>query len=174
MPLCATDGVLVSLDRYSGRDRGRTRPADGLGAPPAGRWSGLRALYGRRGLSLINQGDIDRQSLAGAMATGTHGTGAALGSISTQACGFRLMLADGGIVQCGPDENPDLYQAQRLSLGLLGVATAIRLHVVPAYYLEERISRVRLSEIGARLDALALATRPHGISSCFPMRRTRS
>jgi FAD/FMN-containing dehydrogenase len=127
---------------------------------PAG-WSldRLTAALWAEGLSLINQGDINLQSLAGALATGTHGTGAAIGSISTQACGYRMMLADGSMVECGPDRNGALFQAQRLSLGLLGVATEVLLHVMPAYYLEERITRVKLSDIGARLDELALATR---------------
>jgi FAD-linked oxidoreductase len=158
MPLCATDGVLLSMAAYPGRIE--VAPDRQTVWAPAG-WSldRLTEALWAEGLSLINQGDINRQSLAGAMATGTHGTGAALGSISTQACGFRLMLADGGMVQCGPDENPGLYQAQRVSLGLLGIATGIRLHVVPAYHLEERITRVRLSDIGGRLDELAQATR---------------
>lgn len=61
---------------------------------PAG-WSlkKLTAALWKQGLSLINQGDINPQSLAGAISTGTHGMGAQLGSLSTQACDFRLMTA---------------------------------------------------------------------------------
>jgi FAD/FMN-containing dehydrogenase len=69
------------------------------------------------------------------------------------------MTADGQIVECGPDQNPELYQAQRLSLGLLGVAVEIRIHVVPAYHLEERVERRPLAEVAERLDELAAATR---------------
>ena len=158
MPLCATGGTLVSMGRYEGALE--IAPDRATVWAPAG-WSLSRltaALWAER-LSLINQGDINLQSLAGALATGTHGTGAALGSISTQACGYRLMLADGESVECGPDRHTALYEAQRLSLGLLGVATEIRLHVMPAYHLEERITRVKLADIGQRLDELALATR---------------
>jgi FAD-linked oxidoreductase len=158
MPLCATDGTLVSLDAYEG-DIVVAADHQTVWAPAGWSLERLTAALWARGLSLINQGDINRQSLAGALATGTHGTGAELGSISTQACGFRLMLADGAIVECGPDTHPALYQAQRLSLGLLGVATEIRLRVMPAYHLEERITRVPLSDIGAHLDELAQATR---------------
>lgn len=112
-----------------------------------------------RGAVADQSGDINPQSLAGATATGTHGTGADLGSLATQACGFRLMLADGTQVECGPDQRPDLYEAQRLSLGLFGVATEIRIHVLPAYHLEERIERRPLAEVAERLDELGAATR---------------
>ncbi|KRA61392.1 FAD-linked oxidoreductase [Caulobacter sp. Root656] len=158
MPLCQTDDLLLSLSDYEGAIE--VAPDRKTVWAPAG-WS-LRALTAAlwdQGLSLINQGDINPQSLAGAISTGTHGTGAELGSLSTQACGFRLMTADGAIVECGPDRNPELYQAQRLSLGLLGVAVEIRIHVVPAYHLEERVERRPLAEVAERLDELAAATR---------------
>ncbi|WP_439547222.1 D-arabinono-1,4-lactone oxidase [Sandarakinorhabdus sp.] len=156
MPLCETGGTLISMADYQGAleiapDR-RTVWA------PAG-WSldRLGVALWAEGLSLINQGDIDPQSLAGATATGTHGTGADLGSIATQACGYRLMLADGTTTECGPGD--ELFEAQRLSLGLFGIATAIRIHVVPAYYLEERIERRHFDAVAERIDELGAATR---------------
>jgi FAD-linked oxidoreductase len=158
MPLCQTDDLLLSLSDYEGAIE--VAPDRKTVWAPAG-WSlkALTAALWDQGLSLINQGDINPQSLAGAISTGTHGTGAELGSLSTQACGFRLMTADGAIVECGPDQNPELYQAQRLSLGLLGVAVEIRILVVPAYHLEERVERRPLAEVAERLDELAAATR---------------
>ena len=158
MPLCQTHDLLLSLSDYEGAIE--VAPDRKTVWAPAG-WSlkALTAALWDQGLSLINQGDINPQSLAGAISTGTHGTGAELGSLSTQACGFRLMTADGAIVECGPDQNPELYQAQRLSLGLLGVAVEIRIHVVPAYHLEERVERRPLAEVAERLDELAAATR---------------
>jgi FAD-linked oxidoreductase len=158
MPLCQTDDLLLSLSDYEGAIE--VAPDRKTVWAPAG-WSlkALTAALWDQGLSLINQGDINPQSLAGAISTGTHGTGAELGSLSTQACGFRLMTADGAIVECGPDQNPELYQAQRLSLGLLGVAVEIRIHVVPAYHLQERVERRPLAEVAERLDELAAATR---------------
>jgi FAD-linked oxidoreductase len=158
MPLCETDDTLISLADYEGGleiapDR-RT-----VWAPAGWGLDRLTAALWAEGLSLINQGDINPQSLAGATATGTHGTGETLGSIATQACGFRLMLADGRVVECEPDQDPQLYAAQRLSLGLFGVAVAIRIHVLPAYHLEERIERRPLAEMVERLDELAAATR---------------
>jgi FAD-linked oxidoreductase len=158
MPLCETRDLLLSLSDYEGAVE--IAPDRKTVWAPAG-WSlkRLTAALWAEGLSLINQGDINPQSLAGAISTGTHGTGAELGSLSTQACGFRLMTADGAIVECGPGQNPELYEAQRLSLGLLGVAVEIRIHVVPAYHLEERVERRPLAEVAERLDELAAATR---------------
>jgi FAD-linked oxidoreductase len=158
MPLCETHDTLISLSDYEGRleialDR-RT-----VWAPAGWGLDRLTAALWAEGLSLVNQGDINPQSLAGATATGTHGTGETLGSIATQACGFRLMQADGSVIECGPDRHVDLYEAQRLSLGLFGVAVAIRIHVLPAYHLEERIERRPLAEMIERLDELAAATR---------------
>ncbi len=158
MPLCQTDDLLLNLSELEGAVE--IAPDRKTVWAPAG-WSlkRLTAALWAEGLSLINQGDINPQSLAGAVSTGTHGTGAALGSLATQACGFRLLTADGRLVECGPDLEPELYQAQRLSLGLLGVAVAIRINVVPAYHLEERISRLPLAQVIERFDELAAATR---------------
>jgi len=154
MPLCETDGVLVSLDALEGE----LSPGDGEGRvwAPAG-WSLARlteALWAR-GLSLPNQGDVNPQALAGAIATGTHGTGDTLGSLSTIARGFRLVLADGSIVTTNPANDPELYEAQRLSLGLLGVVTQIEIACVPTYRLEERITKAPLAEVEARWGELS-------------------
>src|SRR3546814_17257577 len=94
MPLGEADEWLVSLGVMAGTIR---LAADRRTAHiPAG-WSvrRLTAALWEEGLALANQGDVNPQSLAGAMATGTHGTGAALGSLSTFARGFRLIGADG-------------------------------------------------------------------------------
>ena len=122
MPLCRSDELIVSLDAMTGElsiapDRQTARI-------PAG-WSIKRlteALW-QHGLALANQGDVNPQALAGAMATGTHGTGVNLGSLSTFARGFRLIGADGATRWCDAQENPDLFAAQRLSPGLFGIAT---------------------------------------------------
>ncbi|WP_395645243.1 D-arabinono-1,4-lactone oxidase [Terricaulis sp.] len=158
MPLCETDGTLLSLCDLEG--------AVGLSADksrawcPAG-WSlaTLTAALWEQGLSLINQGDVNPQALAGAIATGTHGTGAKLGSLSTAARAFRVMLADGSVVTCSADERPDLFEAQRLSLGLLGVATRIEVDVLPAYHLEEKVESHAFAEVSGRWDDLVAANR---------------
>lgn len=149
MPLCASDDVIVSLEQLEGSlvvapDRKTARI-------PAG-WSikRLTAALWEEGLALANQGDVNPQSLAGAMATGTHGTGRELGNLATFARGFRLMGPDGAAKWCDPQTEPDLFQAQRLSLGMFGIATEIECEVVPAFHLQERIEKRPWSEIRER------------------------
>ena len=166
MPLCATDGVLLQLDAL---DEKLEVAADGRSAwAPAG-WSLQRltqALWDA-GYSLPNQGDVNPQSLAGAIATGTHGTGAHLGSLATFAQAFELMLADGSVVYCSEQDRPELFQAQRLSLGLLGVAVRIRIDVLPAFHLEEKIQRWPLAAVLEQFSTTALAHR-HAEFFVFP------
>lgn len=135
--LCETDGTLLSLDDLSGVvDVDRN-------AGTATVWAGTR-LYTlgpvllAHGVGLENMGDIDRQALAGAMSTGTHGTGQTLGSLATQVVGLRMILADGTIVTCSESAQPDLFSAACVSLGVLGVISQITLRVLPAYRLHER------------------------------------
>lgn len=158
MPLCETSGTLVSLDDMAGElivapDR------QSVDAPAGWSLKRLTQALWAEGLSLPNQGDVNPQSLGGALATGTHGTGRDLGSLATLAQSFRLVTADGSIVDCDTTTNPELFQAQRLSLGLLGIATRARIAVIPALHLEERIERRPLAEVLERLPELAAATR---------------
>src|SRR5262249_14700981 len=153
-----THGTLVSLAEMEG-DIGISADRTRVWAPAGWSLAKLTARLWEEGLSLINQGDVNPQALAGAIATGTHGTGAKLGSLSTAARGFRLMLADGAVVTCSESENPDLFQAQRLSLGLLGVATRIEIDVLPAYHLEERVESHPLDEVAERWEELVANNR---------------
>jgi FAD-linked oxidoreductase len=154
MPLCASDDLIVSLAHLEGEMRVAAGRASAQ--VPAG-WSlkRLTAELWEHGLALANQGDVNPQSVAGSMATGTHGTGRDLGSLSTFARGFRLVLADGSTCWCDRDTDPELFEAQRLSLGLLGVATEIELAVVPAFHLHERIEKRSWAEVRESFDALA-------------------
>jgi FAD-linked oxidoreductase len=158
MPLCETDGLLLNLSDMEGEI---TVCDDGASAwVPAG-WPIHRltpALWDL-GLSLANQGDIDKQSIAGALSTGTHGTGVTLGSISTQATAFRLVMADGSLAECDDETDPDLFQAARLGLGMTGVMERVRLALKPAYRLKETLRRAPLDEILADWDALTAAHR---------------
>ena len=166
MPLCATDGVLLQLGDLEGAvevaaDR-RTATA------PAG-WSlkRLTAELWDAGLSLPNQGDVNPQALAGAIGTGTHGTGRDLGSLATIARSFRLIGPDGAVVTCSAGERPELFEASRLSLGMTGVATRITFDVLPAYKLEERIETKPLAWVYENFGAVAAAHR-HAEFFVFP------
>lgn len=158
MPLCETTGTLVSLEDMAG-DLIVAADRQSVDAPAGWSLKRLTAALWAQGLSLPNQGDVNPQSLAGALATGTHGTGLELCSLAALARSFRLVLADGSIVNCDQTAEPDLFEAQRLSLGLLGIATRVRIAVIPALHLEERIEQRPLAEVLDHLPALAAATR---------------
>lgn len=99
-----------------------------------------------RGLALLNQGDIDRQTLAGAVGTGTHGTGGGLGSLSAGVKAFRLVTASGEVLSCSRTENSDVFDAGRVSFGSLGVMTEITMQCTKIYTLEENGGRVPIAE----------------------------
>jgi L-gulonolactone oxidase len=88
------------------------------------------------GLAMENLGDIDRQTIAGAISTGTHGTGARLRNISAQVEGLELVLADGGVRRLSAATHPELLRAARVGLGALGAIAAVTLRCVPAFILD--------------------------------------
>lgn len=99
------------------------------------------------GLGLHNQGDIDRQSIAGAVATGTHGTGPSLSNLSARVVGARLVCATGELKEVTEQSDPKLWQATRLNLGALGVVTELTLQLREAYRLQERSWALRADEL---------------------------
>jgi L-gulono-1,4-lactone dehydrogenase len=143
-----TDGTLLSLDRLDrvldvDRGSGLVRAEAGITLHRL-----VRALHGH-GLALPNLGDIDVQSLAGALATGTHGTGAGLGNLSTAVPGMELVLADGAShVVDGGDE----LLAARVGLGALGAVACVTLRCVPAFRLHAVDLPLPLEDVLADLD----------------------
>ncbi|GIJ23542.1 D-arabinono-1,4-lactone oxidase [Micromonospora lutea] len=134
-PLVRTDGTLVSLDRMVGvidmaGDRATVRGGSRLKELGEG-------LYDA-GLAMENLGDVDYQSIAGATATGTHGTGLRFGNLSTQVSEARLVTGTGEVLDVSPTSNSDLLPAVRLSLGVLGVVTQLTLALLPRYDLRRR------------------------------------
>jgi len=109
------------------------------------------------GYALPNLGDIDRQSLAGATGTGTHGTGLKLTGLSAGIRALRLVLADGSVVECSPTREPELFQAARLGLGALGIVTEITVAVVPAFLLHAVERPESLFDLLEHVDASAEA-----------------
>lgn len=88
-----------------------------------------------RGLALPNLGDIGYQSIAGATATATHGTGAGLGNISTRIVGIEMVTGDGTVVRADEQNDPELLRIARVSVGALGILTEVTLRCVPAFNL---------------------------------------
>ena len=110
----------------------------------------LNAALDTLGLAMPNLGDIDAQTISGAISTGTHGTGAKLGGLATQVAGLELVLADGSDVSCSADDNPDLFNAARVSVGALGVLSTVTLQCVPAVTLAADERPMPLDEVLAR------------------------
>ncbi len=133
-----------------------------------------------RGLALANMGDIQEQTVAGAIQTGTHGTGRDLGGIAAQVTALDMVLADGSFVSCSADHEAELFRAARIGLGALGVLTAVTFRVVPAFLLTAREEPMSWAEVIARLDELSSANEhfefywfPH-TDGCLTKRNNRS
>ena len=99
------------------------------------------------GLALRNQGDIDRQLLGGVIATGTHGTGRKLQNIPAAVQALQLILASGDIVTCSASEEPDLFEAARLSVGSVGFVTRVCLQLAPSKVLKEAGYQATFDEV---------------------------
>lgn len=149
-PLVPTEGTLLTLDRIAGviAHDAKTRQADVLAGT---RLAHMSDELARHGLALDNMPDINKQSLAGAISTSTHGTGAEIGSLSTFLRGLRLVTASGDVIDCDARTKPDIYQAARVSIGSLGIITRARIQARPLYKLKRRTWIAPVEEM---LDAL--------------------
>jgi len=149
-PLNATEGTLIDLSAFQGlRSLDPDRNIAALGAA-TNLWA-IGPLLHPHGRALKNMGDIDRQTLAGVVGTGTHGTGVTLGSLSSEVAGFRLLTANGEILPCTPTENSEIFAAGRTSMGSLGVMIEISMNVRPAYKLVERNFLLPIQELWEKL-----------------------
>ncbi|MDN6325829.1 MAG: FAD-binding protein, partial [Corynebacterium sp.] len=131
-PVAVTDGVLVNLDNLSGVvnvDRGSMEVTFLAGT----RLRYVPALLRPHGLALANQGDVDPQSIAGAVSTGTHGTGIGLTGFAGMVRGLRTITADGRVHDTGPGD--PLFDYGRVSIGALGIVTRITMSVVDTFAL---------------------------------------
>ncbi|MFT4188772.1 MAG: D-arabinono-1,4-lactone oxidase [Aeromicrobium sp.] len=151
-PIAQTDGVCVRLDQMKqvlGHDAatGHVRVQAGISL------NELNVKLHRLGLALPNLGDVDPQSLAGAVSTGTHGTGGQLQGIAGAVAAVQLVTADGDVVEV--DEDHPWFGAAPVSLGALGVITEVTLRCVPSFLLEAREEPARLPDLVDRLDELA-------------------
>jgi FAD-linked oxidoreductase len=132
--IATTSGVLIELDGLQGilgvdAATKRVRVAAGT------RLYRLGPLLREHGLALQNMGDIDRQSIAGATSTGTHGTGLRFGGLATQIVGATLVTASGELLRVSETERADLLPAVRLGLGALGILVEVELQCVDSFVL---------------------------------------
>ena len=173
--IALTDGSQLRLDRLTrvldvDRSSGLVRVQAGITIRE------LSRRLAEHGLAMENLGDIDAQSIAGAISTATHGTGARLCNISAQVVELTLVLADGSTLECSEDRDPELFRAARVGLGALGVIAEVTLRCVPAFTLRGVDAPAPLADTLARFeDAGARTTTTSSSSSSrTPTPRSRA
>lgn len=149
--IAVAPGVLLELDDMQGlvsvdSDRRRVTLLAGT------RLHRIPRLLAPYGLAMENLGDIDRQSISGAISSGTHGTGARFGGLATQVVGATLIAADGEFLTVSETENAELLPAVALGLGALGILVEITLQCVPAFVMHAVDEPVPLDEVLSTLD----------------------
>ncbi|MGW7757789.1 D-arabinono-1,4-lactone oxidase [Streptomyces violaceusniger] len=149
----ATDGLLIRPDRMAGV-RGLDREAGTVTVAAGTPLRQLNETLSAHGLSLANMGDIMEQTVAGATATGTHGTGRDSASIAAQIKGLELVTADGSVLRCSGAENPEIFAAARIGLGALGVVSAITFAVEPEFLLTAREEPMPFDRVMADFERL--------------------
>ncbi len=150
-----TDGHLVSLDHLA-----RVVAVDGHDVTvQAGiRLHDLNDRLAGLGLALPNLGDIDRQSIAGAISTATHGTGVGLGNLATTVVAMELVTGEGEVLRVDAAHQPDLWSAARVGVGALGIVTEVTLRCVPAFNLRVSETIEPLADVLADFEQLMSAT----------------
>lgn len=152
-PLCVTNEILINLDEYHGIiavDNASKKVTVKSGT----KLCVLNNLLDQHGLALENMGDIDVQSIAGAISTGTHGTGISFGNLSTQVCQIEFINGKGEIILCSENENAELFKTVQVSLGVMGILTEITIKCIDSYVLELRVEKDPIEDILQRLHGL--------------------
>lgn len=152
-PLVPTDGTLVSLDAMTGLVGHTERPL------AATAWAGTRLgelgpALAQIGQEMPNLPDINKQSLAGATATGTHGTGMTLKAIHGEMLGFRLITPSGEVLDCSPESHSDIFAAARVNLGAFGIITQVTLLNRPLTRVLKRVELREAEDVYRDWDAL--------------------
>ena len=166
--LAASDDVVLDLSSWSGVEHVDEEAC--LATVRSGTTlRRLNAELDALGLAMANLGDIDRQTVAGAISTATHGTGLRVPGLSSQVRALELVRADGSVVRCSAGEHPELFAAARAGLGAVGVITRVTLAVVPSFSLSAREFAEPVERVLARFADYAKENRhfefywfPHG------------
>ncbi|MCW8194846.1 FAD-binding protein [Proteobacteria bacterium 005FR1] len=156
--LVPTDDTIVSLSRLSGilsHDKGTMEATLGAGT----RLSDIGEPLAARGQAMVIMPDIDEQTLAGSIATATHGTGADIGSLSSFVSGLKLVTAKGDVIECSENKNPEIFKAAQVNLGALGIVTEITLRNVAPYKLKSETVWLPIEALLEEADSLAARNR---------------
>lgn len=150
-PIVETDGILLNMERMRGivhidlaRQQVTALPKTTIGDFGEPLWA--------HGLALANQGDIDTQAIAGAIATATHGSGRRFPNFSATLEGVRLVDGQGNLVEITREGDADALHALQTSISLLGIMTEVTIRVVPAYNLHARYATLPYAAVMEQLD----------------------
>jgi len=152
-PLVLTNDNLMNLDWLDQLvcvDAEKMQVTVGAGI----RLKNLNELLAHHGLALANLGSVTEQSIAGAISTGTHGTGVRYGNLSTQIIALNLVTGDGRLIHLAADRDPELMSAARVSLGALGVITQVTIQCVKAHRIELRSDVQPFDHVLDRMEQL--------------------
>jgi FAD/FMN-containing dehydrogenase len=158
MPLMETEDVLVSMEHFKGLvrhdpDRRHATIRTGMTLGEAGK------AFSDVGLAMHNLGDVNLQTVVGAISTGTHGTGRQLQRLSAPLVKVRMITASGEIAEFSEENEPDVLRACRASLGTLGIFTEITLRLLPAYRLRRREMCAHIEDCIEHFEELAEGNR---------------
>lgn len=151
--LVPTRDTMLTVDRLTGLI---SHDPDTLQAEV---WAGTKLfafgpMLEQVGQAVMNMSDVNYQSLAGAVATSTHGTGVELGCMSAYVTGLRLITPAGDVVDCSAQRNAELFNAARNSLGSLGVITRLTFQNQQKHRLHQREWLADINEVLEDIDAL--------------------
>lgn len=151
--LVRTEGILINLDRLSqiltiDREKQQVTVQAGI------RIKDLIIALRRVGLALRNLGSIMEQSIAGAISTGTHGTGLGLGCLHTHVVAMKIVTGGGQVVTLSRDQDPFLFRAAQVSLGALGIIVEVTLQCVPFYHVHLKGWAAPQDQVLAQLEEL--------------------
>jgi len=150
-PVVPTKGTLISLEAMNGlvaHDASKLTATFLAGTRIVMTGPLLQAV----GQGLLNEADINLQSLGGAVSTSTHGTGRQLQSFSATVRELQLVLADGSLVRCSADKDAELFQAARVGVGSVGILSQITVQNRAAYRLRENVTVMPIAEAMATVD----------------------
>jgi FAD-linked oxidoreductase len=146
-----TTGAMIDMSRLS-RLIAVDRTASTVTVEAGITIADLNLLLNGLGLALPNLGDIAYQTISGAIATSTHGTGRALTGIAAQVVAMRVVAGDGSVLDLSPEHHPSLFHAARVGVGALGIVSRVTLRVVPAFRLRAVEGAQRLDDLVEQLD----------------------
>lgn len=155
--IAVAPGVLLELDDMQGLVAADTERAQ-VTLLAGTRLYRIPRLLAPYGLAMQNLGDVDRQSISGAISTGTHGTGADFGGLATQVVGVTLITGAGEFLRITDTENAELLPAVALGLGALGVIVDVTLQCVPAFTLHAIDEPLLLEGVLETLDERVTAS----------------